>query len=97
MQAMQQPPREPNSLLDTLFKFSKVLAAVIAVLYAPDLHELTRDYIATKITANYGEEFTYYGLLAWWVALFGLTYYGLTFIFQSGVTFLNTMFYARHF
>jgi len=96
MQAMQQP-REPNPFLDTLFKFSKVLAVVIAVLYAPDLHELTRDYITTKITANYGEEFSYYGLLAWWVALFGLTYYGLTFIFQSSVTFINTLWYASRF
>ncbi len=93
----QQPQRESNSSVDTLFKLSRVVAAIISVLYAPDLHELTRDYIANKITANYGADFAYWGVLAWWAALFGLTYYSLTFIFQSGVTFLHTAWYARNF
>ena len=98
MQPMQhQPQREPKPSIDTLSKLSNWTAGIIAVLFAPDLHEYTRDYIANKITANYGADFAYYGVLAWWWALFALTYYTLTFIFQSGVTFLHTLWYSRNF
>lgn len=97
MQPMHPHQREGNSSLTALFYLSKVSAFLIAVFFVPDLHDMTRDLVANKITENYGEELAYWGVLGWWAGLFALVYFGLTFGLQSAVVFLSTWFYSRHF
>jgi hypothetical protein len=96
MQAMQ-PGQQPSPFLNTLYKFCNLSAFVIAVLFVPDLFDLTHDFIASKITQHYGGEWVYLSDIGWWIALFGLIYYGLTFALQTSVTFINTLWYARNF